>query len=147
MYVNKKLELNKGIFFVLLAALLMGLSDISGYYILQTLDASVYQIYFYLLPVFTLLLVQPSTIKKISYYFKLDRAIKVITLAIFDTLGMLALFFAYKAGGKASVIGPLSSTKVIVTVILAIIFLKERTNITRVLVGAAITVIGVVLLL
>lgn len=147
MYVDKKLKMNKGIFFVLLAALLMGLSDISGYYILRTLDASSYQIYFYLLPVFTLLLVQPSTIKKISYYFKLDRAIKVTTLAIFDTLGMLALFFAYKAGGKASVIGPLSATKVIVTVILAIIFLKERTNIIRVLAGAAITVIGVILLL
>ncbi len=147
LYIDKKLKLNKGIFFVLLSAFLMGLSDISGYFILQTIDASNYQIYFYLLPVFTLLLVQPSTIKKISYYFRFDRALKVTTLAIFDTLGMLALFFAYQAGGKASVIGPLSATKIILTVIFAIIFLKERVNITQTLAGAAITVIGVILLL
>lgn len=147
MYIDKKFKMNKGIFFVLLAAFLMGLSDISGYYILQTMDASSYQVYFYLLPVITLLLVQPSTIKKISYYFKLDRALKVTTLAVFDTLGMLALFFAYKSGGKASIIGPLSATKVIVTVILAIILLKERANIKQTLVGAAVTVIGVILLL
>lgn len=147
MYVDKKFKVNKGIFFVLLAAFLMGLSDISGYYILETIDASSFQIYFYLLPVFTLLLIQPSVIKKLSYYFKPDRAMKVIALSIFDTLGMLALFFAYQSGGKASVIGPLSATKVIVTVILAIIFLKERVNITKKIIGAMITVIGVVLLL
>ena len=88
-----------------------------------------------------------SKIKKLSYYLKYDRALKVTALAIFDTLGMLALFFAYQVGGKASVIGPLSATKVIVTVVLAIIFLKERDNITKKLVGSMIAVIGVVLLL
>jgi len=147
MYIDKKIKLNKGIFFVLLGAAFFGLTDINGYYILQTMDASSYQIYFYLLPVFALLLIQPSSIRKLSYYFKLDRAIKVTALAIFDTLGMLALFFAYQAGGKASVIGPLSATKVILTVVLAIIFLKERDNITKKMIGAMITVIGVVLLL
>ena len=147
MYVNKKFRINKGIFFTLAAALLFGLTDINGYYILQTMDASNYQIYFYLLPVFALLLIQPSSIKKLSYYLKYDRALKVTALAIFDTLGMLALFFAYQVGGKASVIGPLSATKVIVTVVLAIIFLKERDNITKKLVGSMIAVIGVVLLL
>jgi drug/metabolite transporter (DMT)-like permease len=147
MYIDKKFKINKGIFFTLVAALLFGLTDINGYYILQTMDASNYQIYFYLLPVFALLLIQPSSIKKLSYYLKYDRALKVTALAIFDTLGMLALFFAYQVGGKASVIGPLSATKIIVTVVLAIIFLKERANLTQTLVGAMITVIGVILLL
>ena len=147
MYVDQKFKINKGIFFTLLAALLFGLTDINGYYILQTMDASTYQIYFYLLPVFALLLVQPSVLIKVSYYFKLGRAVKVVALSLFDTLGMLALFFAYQMGGKASVISPLSATKVIVTVVLAIIFLKERDNITKKLVGSVIAVIGVVLLL
>jgi len=147
MYVDQKFKINKGIFFTLLAALLFGLTDINGYYILQTMDASTYQIYFYLLPVFALLLVQPSVLIKVSYYFKLGRAVKVVELSLFDTLGMLALFFAYQMGGKASVISPLSATKVIVTVVLAIIFLKERDNITKKLVGSVIAVIGVVLLL
>lgn len=147
MYIDKKFKMNKGIFFVLLAAFLMGLSDISGFYILKTMDASSYQVYFYLLPVITLLLVSPSAIKKISYYFKPDRALKVTVLAMFDTLGMLALFLAYQAGGKVSVIGPLSATKVILTVVLAIIILKERANLKQTLIGAAVTVFGVTMLL
>jgi drug/metabolite transporter (DMT)-like permease len=147
MYVNKKFVVNKGIVVVLIGAVLFGLTDINGYFILQSMDASNYQIYFYLVPVLALLLAQPHIIKKISYYFKLDRSLKVTALAIFDTLGMLTLFAAYQAGGKASILGPLSATKIIVTVVLAILFLKERDNIPRKLIGAVITVFGVILLL
>ena len=124
MYVDKKFVVNKGIVVVLIGAVLFGLTDINGYFILQSMDASNYQIYFYLVPVLALLLAQPHTIRKISYYFRLDRSLKVTALAIFDTLGMLTLFAAYQAGGKASVLGPLSATKIIVTVVLAIFFLK-----------------------
>jgi drug/metabolite transporter (DMT)-like permease len=146
-YSDKKFKINKGIFIVLLSSVLMGLTEINGYYILQSMDASGYQVYFYLIPVFALLLVQPTLIKKISYYFKPIRALKVTALAVFDTVGMLTLFFAYQAGGKASVISPLSAIKVIVTVVLAIIILKERDSIKKVLAGAVISVIGVALLL
>lgn len=146
-YADKKFKVNKGILIVLLAAILFGLTDINGYYMLGSMDASSYQILFYLLPVIALLLFQPKLMKKVPYYFKPDRALKVIALAIFDTLGMLALFFAYQMGGSASIIGPLSATKVIVTVVLAIIFLKERNNLTNKLVGSVIAVIGAILLL
>jgi drug/metabolite transporter (DMT)-like permease len=146
-YVNKKFQINKGILFVLAGALLFGLTDINGYYILQKIDASNYQIYASLLPVFALLLIQPTSVKKIRYYFRKDRAIKVTLLSLFDTFGMLALFLAYQAGGKASIIGPLSATKIIVTVFMAMIFLKERTNITNKILGALVSIVGVILLL
>jgi uncharacterized membrane protein len=45
------------------------------------------------------------------------------------------------------VIGPLSTTRIILSVILATIFLKERGNVTNKIIGAAITVIGVIFLL
>lgn len=147
MYRDKKLKINYGILIVLVSAIFFALTDINGFYILQSMDASNYQVYFYLIPVFALLLVQPASIKKISYYFKPIRALKVTALSIFDTLGMLTLFFAYQAGGKASVISPLSATKVIVTVILAIIILKERDSIAQVLTGSVISVVGIFLLL
>jgi drug/metabolite transporter (DMT)-like permease len=147
MYVEKKFKFNKGVLVVLLGAVVFGLTDINGFYILQTFDASSFQVYAYLLPVFILLLFKPRSIKKLSYYFTVDRGMKVILLSIFDTLGMLALYFAYQAGGKASVIGPLSASKLIITVLLAMILLKERNNIANKLVGAVITVVGVILLL
>ena len=146
-YINKKFQVNKGILFVLLGAILFGLTDINGYYILQRMDASNYQIYASFLPVFTLLLFMPRSIKKIPYYFKVDRTIKVGLLSLCDTFGMLALFFAYQAGGQASVIGPLSATKIIITVFLAMLFLRERSHMTNKILGAIVSVAGVILLL
>jgi len=147
MYVDKKFKINKGILLVLFAAILSGLTDINGYYILQSMDASSYQIYFYFLPVLALILVAPATVKKIPFYFRKDRAIKMAALSMFDALGMFTLFLAYQAGGQASVLGPLSATKIIVTVILAMIILKERDHIKNKLAGAVVTIIGIILLL
>lgn len=147
MYIDKKFRLNKGTLFVLLAGVIWGFVDINGFYILQNMDALNYQIYFYLLPVLALILVSPSTVKKLNYYFRVDRAIKITLLSLFDTLGLLTLFLAYQAGGQASVIGPLSNAKIIVTVILAMVFLKERDHLTNKLIGAIVTALGVVLLL
>ncbi len=95
---------------------------------------------------FTLLLVQPKAIKKIKYYFRKDRAAKVLLLSLCDTFGMLALYLAYQTGRNAAVIGPLRSTSIIVTVVLAILILKERTNAVNKIAGALIAVFGVVLL-
>jgi uncharacterized membrane protein len=147
LYVDKKFKVNKGIIIVLISAVFFGLTDINGYFILNTLDASNYQIYAYLLPVLILLLVRPRSVAKLGYYLKPNRGMKVFLLSVFDTLGMLALFFAYQAGGHASVIGPLSASKLILTVLLAMIFLKERQNIANKIIGSVITVVGVILLL
>src|SRR3989344_5938895 len=133
---DRKFQINKGVLFVLLSAMLFGMVDINGYYILRDVDATTYQIYFYFLPVLALLLIQPKTITKIVYYLNPVTGIKVTLLSIFDTLGMLALFYSYQAGGKASVIGPLSASKVIITTILGFIILRERDHLMNKLVGA-----------
>lgn len=147
LYDKRKFTFNKGIIFALLAAFLFGMSDINGFYILKTFDATNFLIYAEFLPVFVLLLLQPKIIKKISYYFQTDKAIKASLLSLCDALGSLALFLSYQTGGKASVIGPLSATRVIVTVILAMFILQERNNITNRIIGAIVTVVGVILLL
>ena len=147
LYNERKFTINKGILLVLIAAFFSAFSDISGYHILQTMDASSYQVYTQFLPVLLLLLFYPKTVKKLGYYFTKDRGIKMATLSIGDVLGMLALFLAYQAGGQASVISPLSSTRIILTVLLAALFLKEREHLKNKIAGATVTVIGIMLLL
>ncbi len=144
---KKTFTINKGILFVLASAVFFGFSDINDYFILQKFDSTNYLIYSYLLPVFTLLLLQPRSLKKIRYYFRKDRASKIILLSLFDTLGMLFLYLAYQTGKNIAVIGPLRSTSIIVTVALAILFLKERNNITNKLIGSLVAAAGVILLL
>lgn len=147
LYNERKFKLNKGTLLVLAAAFFSAFSDISGYRVLQTMDASSYQLYAQFLPVILILLFNPKTIKKVSYYLTKDRGTKMIFLSMGDVLGMLALFLAYQAGGKASVISPLSSTRIILTVLLAALFLKEREQLKNKLLGATITVVGIMLLL
>lgn len=146
-YEKKRFTINKGILFVLIAGLLFGMSDIDGYYILRSVTAANYLIYAELLPVLTIVLLRPKVISKLTYYFQKERALKVLLLSIGDAGGMLALFLAYQAGRNASIIGPLSATRIIVTVILAMIFLKERNNIVNKLFGAVVATVGVILLL
>lgn len=147
LYDKKKFTFNKGVIFALLAAFLFGMSDINGFYILQKINAASFLVYAELLPVIALLFLQPKIVKKLTYYFQKDNAIKVALLALFDVFGMLALFLAYQTGGKASVIGPLSATRVLITVVLAMLIFKERNNITNKIIGAVVTLIGVILLL
>ena len=93
------------------------------------------------------MLLQPKVIAKLKYYFQVDKAVKIFLVSLFDAFGMLALYLAYQVGRNASVIGPLSATRVIVTVILAMVILRERNNITNKILGAIIAIIGVILLL
>lgn len=146
-YENRMFVYNKGIGVVLLSAALAGIGDINGFYILNSYDPSNYLIYFYLLPVLTLICIQPKSILKLKYYFRKDRAIKMGILSLCDTFGMLTLYMAYQAGGQASVITPLKSLSILVTVMLAAIILKERDNMRNKLAGIVVAICGVFLLL
>jgi len=147
LYDRKKFTINKGVVFALIAAFLYGMGDIDGYYILRTYDATNFLIYSEFLPIIAIMLLQPKIIKKLQYYFQKDKAVKLLLLSLFDALGTLALYLAYQVGRNASVISPLSATRVLVTTILAIVVLKERTNVVNKILGAIVTVIGVILLL
>lgn len=144
---GSKFKVNRGIIVVLVSAFLFGMADIVGFNILRAYDSSNFLIYSYLLPVIAIVLIQPTSMKKVKYYFRKDRGFKVILLSLCDTFGMLSLFLAYQVGRNAAVIGPLRSTSIIVTVILAILFLKERNNVINKVIGSIIAVSGVMLLI
>lgn len=147
LYEKKKFTLNIGALFALTAAFLFGINDINGYFILRNVNATNFLIFGNLLPVFALILIQPTLLKKIGFYFKAKNALKILLLCTIDTLGTIALYLAYQVGRNASVIGPLSATRVLLSVILATIILKERNNITNKIIGAVVTLVGVILLL
>ncbi|HEV2340101.1 MAG TPA: DMT family transporter [Patescibacteria group bacterium] len=144
---QRKFIFNSGVFFALIAAFLYGMSDIDGYYILRFYDATNFLIYAEFLPVIAIMLLQPKSLAKLTHYFHIDTAIKLLILCICDIFGTLALFLAYQVGGKASIIGPLSATRVLIATILAIIILHERKNITNKIIGTIVTIVGVLLLL
>jgi len=146
-YEKKRFVVNKGFWLAVAASFCLGMSDVVGYYILNYMTALNFLVYSYFLPVITILLLQSKTITKLRYFFQPMKGMKLILLSLFDTFGMLALYLSYQAGGAASIIGPLSTTRVLVTIGLAMLLLKERENIANKIVGSIVTIVGVILLL
>ena len=91
------------------------------------------------------IIIKPKAIKQIRPLLKPDRGnLLIITSAFLSCLSVFSFFAAMKAGGEISRIGPIWQLSVILTVLLGIIFLKERENYFRKIVGATIVFIGVV---
>ena len=93
------------------------------------------------------LLISPRAVYKMRPFLKPKILFKLGFLGVFYAVGSAAMLFAYKEG-EFSVVSPLRQTGIIVTVLLALIFMPvERNRITRKLLASAICFAGVVLLL
>ena len=63
---QRKIKIEKGQLFALSAGFLYGISNINGFYILQSLDAFSFEAYATLFPVLLLVISQPKVIKKLK---------------------------------------------------------------------------------
>lgn len=142
-----KLSFNRGSFYVLAAAFFFAWGEIISFFILRDFEVFSFMVYACLIIVTILVIVRPRVIKKIPFYFKPKRALNIIVTSVNDGLANIFGFMAYQIGRNALQIGPLGATQTIVTVLLAIIILKEREKMPQKIFGAIITVIGTILLL
>jgi drug/metabolite transporter (DMT)-like permease len=139
--------LNTGAIYALVAAFCYACSDTLSFYILRNYDATSLIIYATVFGTIGLIIIRPSIIGKLAFYKKPRRALNIIIVSINDTLASLFTFLAYQVGRNALQIGPLGATQTIVTVILALIVLKETDNMPQKITGALITVFGTILVL
>jgi len=144
---GKKFQVNAGAILVLIATLFYAGMDLVSYYIVRDFDAISLIVYVCYLPVVTLLLVKPQTMRKISFYFKPKYALGVSVLALCDAVGTICFFFAYQVGRNAAQIVPLAGLITINSVLLGIIFLREFADIPAKVIGAVVTVVGALLVL
>ncbi len=144
---RNQLTFGKGSLLVIISTLLYSCSDLLSLYFVRDFDPLSLFIYISFLPVIVLLMLNPKAIKKIPFYFKPSRALVIVALSLIDIVGTLSVYMAYQAGRNAAQIGPLMGTITIVSVLMAIVFLKERDNMGNKLIGALIVVAGVWMLL
>ena len=69
------------------------------------------------------------------------------SIILCDTVGTICFFFAYQVGRNAAQIVPLGGLITIISVLLAILFLKEYENIPNKVIGALVTLVGAALVL
>jgi len=142
----KNFSVNRGTLYALGAAACFGLAIVNDTYLLRFSDAVSYTSIAFLLPGILLLFLYPRSVKKFNSFLKPKIAKNMILLSLFWAVSAIAFYLAIEKGALASQISPISQSRVILTVLLAVIFLKERDNLPAKIVAALMTMMGVMMI-
>ena len=136
----------KGMYYAFLATLFSGVAVIADVYALKS-----YSIFTYL-PMsggITALIISIVFHKQVKPAIQLTRSrtfIKMLVFAFFFIIQAYTYYFAYIAGGPISHVAIISRFYIVLTAILAIVFLGERENMKKKIVASILATIGVILL-
>lgn len=142
---QKGLKLSRGTLISLVAALVSGLAFANDAFVVRNFDVPSYLVIAFFLPALAVWAVNPTSTSKLKSMLTKDFLYKLGLLGIIYAVSAVTIFSAYQVGRNAAQIAPLNQTATIVTVVLAIIFLKEKTQLARKIIGAIVSFVGVVL--
>ncbi len=137
---------NKGVVYSLAMAFFYGLAVVVDVFNLKNYEPISYIAIGNFMIGFILLLIYPKALKQWRDFVKPEFLKKMMPLGILSSVQGIAYVFALTKG-PASQIAPISQAQVIVTVLLAVIVLKERTNLFRKIIAAFLVMFGVILLM
>lgn len=140
-------ESNNGKIYAILSGLMFGIAFASESYVVSKIGVLEDLLIGFLLPgTFVAAFKPKALIAAKEEFLNTLKLSKLLSFTLLYLFGAITLFAAYNAGGQASNIYAISNSSVILTVLLGIILLKEKTNISKKLIGAVIAFIGIILL-
>lgn len=138
---------NKKHSYLIIYALIFSIAGTLDKYILNYFTPGAYQVIAFILPATFTMFFIPGTIKNMKPLLSVNKNNAYLVISsITYTIAALSMYTAYKVGGEISKVGPISQASIILTVILGIIFLKERENLAKKLIGSLIVFAGVLLM-
>ncbi len=141
--INFKRE--KGEVYSVITTILFGLAIANDFFILKTVDPYTFTVVSLLAPAILLSAIYPTSFKNTKYILKSKDVLKQIIAGALFGLMVLTAYIAYKVGNNAAIISPLSQTSTILTIILGVIFLGERENLPKKLLGGILSILGVII--
>jgi uncharacterized membrane protein len=135
-----------GMWLALLGGSCYAVAVVSDTHILKTYDAVSYTPVMSLLPGIILLLFNPRVVTKLKSYVNATYVKNLSLYCFFYGIQAVCYYVALNKGANASQMAPLFRAEIILTVILAVIFLREREKIPLKIFGAIIAAVGVILL-
>lgn len=143
---KSKLRLNKRqVTYSVLAAVCVGFAATNDRVILRSLDVETYSVISYTLPPLFMLVVNPYVAKKLKVFAEPSRVRDMLIFCLFWVGFALTFNTALQNAPSSSQVLSINVTSIVLIVILSILFLKERENITRKIIGAGITLAGLLL--
>ncbi len=145
-FVKRGVKLNKGTIYALLMALFSGLAIVVDSYNVKNYDPVSYNAIVNLLIGFMILIAYPKTLLQWREFTEISLLRKILLLVVLSSVQAIAVLHALAISGNTAQIGTIMQASVIVTLILAIILLKEKDNLVRKLIAAVLVTLGVILL-
>lgn len=141
------IRLNKSLLFSLAAAIAFGVAIANDSFLLRNFDVFSYTATAFIAPGIFIWAVNPKVTGSMKLLLHRGVAVKLIILAMIYGINAIAFYSAYQVGRNAAQIAALNQTVIVLTVLLAIIFLKERSGLWRKIAGAVLAVLGVISLI
>jgi drug/metabolite transporter (DMT)-like permease len=140
-----KLKLDQGILLGLLTSLIYGLATVAWVYVDKHADPASWSAISFIGPAILLLIARPASVNKMKPFLNRKVFFRMALLGVLYSVSALTILMAYKAG-NTSLVAPLQQTSIITTVLLAVIFLRERNRLWQKAVATALCFLGVVLI-
>lgn len=141
-----KLSFTKGTIYALLSTTCYGLGVTSDAFILRSYDAISYTPIAFLLPGVFLVALKPSVLGSFRRLKDLIFTKNIIFLSFFYAAQGVTYYLALQSGGNASQIAPIFKANIVLTVFLAVIFLKEKEKLWLKFLSAVLVTVGVLLI-
>lgn len=142
---QKEFKITRGTLLSLIAALFLGLAFANDAYIVRDFDVPSYLSLAFILPALAAWVALPTSTTGIKAILTKRLLPKLGLLGIFYAIAAITIFLAYQIGRNAAQISVLNQTSTIVTVVLAIVFLREKSRLARKFLAAMLSFLGVVL--
>lgn len=143
-YNKKTFKLNSGTWLALLGSASFGIAIVIDSYIIKQYDAVSY------LPLSTMITACILSLRYIQKMPSVIRSVKridpnLLTYSLIYTISAITYFLALQYGALVSQMSAISRASIILTVIFAAIFLKEKKHVWKKIVAAILTTVGVLL--
>jgi len=140
------LQFDKRILYPLGAAFCFGVAFANDAFILKQSDVFSYTTLAFLFPGLFILVSKPKIIIEMKTFFNIVIFLKIILLSFFLSISAITIYLAYQQGGNASQLAPISQSSIILTVLLAVIFLNERSQLKQKFISLIMMITGILLL-
>lgn len=144
---SQKLVFSKGAAFAVASSVLMGLGVTVDAYILKSYNAISYTPIAFLIPSIILCLCYPKTVLALHTIITKKILRNIFFIGVLYSIQAVAYYLALEYGAGLTQLAPIFRTNVILTVLLAAIFIGERDYLLAKCISAVLVTVGVLLLM
>ena len=132
--------------YAFLPAVFFGFAVVNDRILLRYFDVFPYSFLGFVLPAITVMAFYPRSVKNMKVFLTRRSFINMVILSLFYATSVILFFFALQIAKNSSEVVSLNSLGVVVTVILAIVFLRERKRMVWKVMGSILGFLGLLLI-